>query len=311
MSGSGQRSDRWRHVPPRCKTHVVEGESTNFDGLLSRGNTSNVYALGVDAVIKVPRAGVPDHWIEIEARHAASAHQAGLPAPMILDVFDVDGRPSIVFERVDGPSMLDELAASPERADALAADMAELQRQLHSAAAPVELSDLRERVARKVETASGVDPQDRQEALELLETLPSGAAVCHGDLHPGNILLGRRGPMVIDWFDATAGPPIADVVRTSLIIRPLRSHATRLHLAGVDARVLDRFHRKYVDSMRSVLEATVAEALSWEGVLAVSRLAEPVDAERADLTSIWRSRADLRPATPLAELLLGDARSEQ
>jgi len=304
----------WRRVrPERCKNRRVEGVPTQFDGLLSRGNTSDVYALGVDAVIKVPRADVPDHWIEIEARHATTMHQAGLPTPMVLDVLEVDGRPSIVFERVDGPSMLDELAASPDRADELAADMAALQRELFQATAPAELPDLRERVAGKIETAPGIATQDRGEVLELLGTLPSGRAVCHGDLHPGNILLGTQGPMVIDWFDSTAGPPIADVVRTSLIIRPLPPHSTRLHLAGVAPRSLDRFHRTYVDRMRGVLGTNGAEALSWEGVLAVSRLAEPVDAERNDLISIWRSRADLAlsPVTLLAELLLGDARSEQ
>ncbi|TMA37195.1 MAG: aminoglycoside phosphotransferase family protein, partial [Deltaproteobacteria bacterium] len=44
----------------------------------------------------------------------------------------------------------------------------------------------------------------------MLETLPDGDQLCHGDMHPGNIMLSRRGPMVIDWTNARRGHPAAD-----------------------------------------------------------------------------------------------------
>ena len=290
------------------------GGATDFDRVLSRGNTSDVYAIGVDAVVKVPRPDVPDHWIEIEARHAAAVHEAGLPSPMVLDLTSVNGRPAIVFERVEGPSMLEELAASPRSADGFARDMAALQRRLHAAQAPGPLPELRDRVAGKIGTASGVSAHDRVEALEVLDGLPAGSSVCHGDLHPGNILLGRHGPMVIDWFDATAGVPVADIVRTSLITGPVRSDSSPPpHLPGLGLAVLNRFHRTYVGCMLGDLDADRVAALSWEAVLAVSRLAEPVGRQADDLISIWRSRADLSlaPVTPLAELVLSSVRSEE
>jgi len=280
--------------------------------VLSRGNTSDVYAIGVDAVVKVPRPDVPDHWIEIEALHASAIHEAGLPTPMVLDVLDVDGRPSIVFERVDGPSMLEQLAASPGSAETLARDMAAIQREIHEATAPDALPELRERVARKIDSVDSITAAERADATRVLDGLPSGSSVCHGDMHPGNILLGANGPMVIDWFDATAGPPVADVVRTSLLVRPLRSILSAPpHLSGVDVDVLDRFHRAYVDCMFDGLDSSPAEVLSWEAVRAAGRLAEPLDIELDDLRSVWRSRADLclDPVTALAELLL--SRSEE
>ena len=169
-------------------------------------------------------------------------------------------------------------------------------------------------MAGKIETASVVSSDDRVDARKVLDELPSGTSVCHGDLHPGNILLGRQGPVVIDWFDATAGAPMADIVRTSLIVRPMRNVSSPPpHLPGVGLAVLDRFHRTYVGCMLGDLDAGPVAALSWEAVLAVSRLAEPVGRELDDLVSIWRSRADLSltPLTPLAELLLPSAGSEE
>lgn len=282
--------------------------------MLSKGNTSDVYAIGVDAVVKVPRPDVPDHWIEIEARHAAAVHDAGLPAPMVLDILDVDGRRSIVFERVVGPSMLEQLATAPETAEALAREMAAIQREFLAADAPAELPSKRERITGKIADATPVTADDRTEAARLLGELPMGRAVCHGDFHPGNILLGRDGPMVIDWFDAASGLPLADIVRSSLLVRPLRSTpGVPPHLSGVPVEVLARFHRTYVSAMLDGTDHAVRSVLTWEAVLAISRLSEPLEVEVDDLIAVWRARADrsLEPSTPLAEVVVPMLASEQ
>ncbi|NJD59100.1 MAG: hypothetical protein FIA98_06850 [Anaerolineae bacterium] len=47
--------------------------------------------------------------------------------------------------------------------------------------------------------------------------MPEENQLCHGDFHPGNILLTRRGPVIIDWIDASRGSPLMDVARSSLL----------------------------------------------------------------------------------------------
>src|SRR5215210_4707672 len=55
--------------------------------------------------------------------------------------------------------------------------------------------------------------------MATLEALPDGDRLCHGDFHPGNILLGDRGPAVIDWTGATRGDPAGDLARTRLLLQ--------------------------------------------------------------------------------------------
>jgi Ser/Thr protein kinase RdoA (MazF antagonist) len=38
----------------------------------------------------------------------------------------------------------------------------------------------------------------RSQALERLNQLPDGDALCHGDYHPDNVLMTRNGPIIID-----------------------------------------------------------------------------------------------------------------
>ena len=73
--------------------------------LVANGRTSNVYAFGNDSVVKVPRAGVPADWAGLEARFTASVRRLGAPAPEVLELVEIEGRESIVFERIDGVSM--------------------------------------------------------------------------------------------------------------------------------------------------------------------------------------------------------------
>ncbi|NND74802.1 MAG: aminoglycoside phosphotransferase family protein [Ilumatobacter sp.] len=286
----------------------MQGPTTRFDSLLARGNTSDVYAVGADAVVKVPRPGVPVHWTDVEAELASAAHDLGLPTPMVLDVIDVAGRRSIVFERVEGPSMAEELVASPQRCDEMARSMAAVQTDFHRAIAPDSMPTVADRVSEKIAGADELGVDERASASELLGGLDGGTSICHGDVHPGNILVGAQGLMVIDWFDAAAGPPIADIVRSSLLLRLAgRPPAVPSYLVDVPAATLERFHATYLQQMLPVLLDDPGVTLTWEVVRSVARLSEKLDAGAADLVAIWRSRCDVTgaPDTPLANLVCG------
>ena len=54
-----------------------------------------------------------------------------------------------------------------------------------------------------------------------------GDCLCHADLHPGNVLLGRGGPVVIDWTGVTKGDAMADVAWTRLLLRTGWPRASR------------------------------------------------------------------------------------
>jgi aminoglycoside phosphotransferase (APT) family kinase protein len=82
------------------------------------------------------------------------------------------------------------------------------------------------------------------ELLRRLHEVParSGAGtIVHLDLHPENVLLTERGPMVIDWRNAGDGPGDLDTAFTALILAQVAIGSIE-HPLGVNAGVmLDRF----------------------------------------------------------------------
>ncbi|MEZ5166536.1 MAG: phosphotransferase [Acidimicrobiales bacterium] len=151
---------------------------------------------------------------------------------------------------------------------------------------------------------------ERREAIALLRGLPRGGALLHGDLHPGNVLMSSTGPVVIDWFDAAVGHPVADVVRASVLIRPFDGPVVKPHLPGATTGVLRRLHDAYVDAMSTELDRPHAELHVWESVVAASRLAEGAEADEAPLLALWAGRND-RWCSPLAAVVSGDQRPDR
>ena len=82
--------------------------------------------------------------------------------------------------------------------------LAELQAHLFSLVPPVSVPALRDRLMCKIRRASAlVDPA----LVGALALVPSHSPprLCHGDLHPGNVIMSPDGPMLIDWFDVAQG----------------------------------------------------------------------------------------------------------
>lgn len=267
--------------------------------LVAAGRTSEVYAFGTDSVAKMLRPGVPRDWLRFEAELTAAVRAAGVPAPLVRDLIEIDTRTALVLEYIDGPSMWELMVDQPLEAAALAQQLASIHRDLMAVGVPSGLPDMVDRTCRKIADADQLADLERAEAVALADSLPRGAALLHGDLHPGNILMSAAGPVVIDWFDAAIGHPVADVVRSSILMRPSTSPAEHAHLPDANPRLLARLHGTYTGAMADLLGPAQDHLASWEAVVAVGRLAEAAHVDESSLIRLWEARHDSQSTSAL------------
>lgn len=267
--------------------------------LIAAGRTSDVFAFGRTEVVKVPRPGVPEHWAEIEAELTSIIHGHGLPAPAVVNVVTIDGRRCVVSERVGGPTMWQLIVEDPLRSTALVDELVIVQKGIHSAGIPEGLPDHTTRAAAKAGACRMITADERDEATDIVASLPSGAAVLHGDLHPGNVIMADRGPTVVDWFDVAIGHPIADVARSSLLMQPCFDIGDLGHLPGVTPPLLDAVHSRYLDGWSDLISRTEGCFSQWQAVLALARISEGTDTDPGQLLSLWHQRRRVgEPASP-------------
>jgi aminoglycoside phosphotransferase (APT) family kinase protein len=259
---------------------------------LGEGREAEVYARGDDAVVKLYHAGYHGH----RAEASALSHLDGQGfAPRLIDIVEQDGRCGLVMERVPGAEMLTLVRRQPWRVVSLSQAMARAHLAIHDCPAPADLPDLREDLAARID-GTPMPAHLRSFARRALDGLPDGDRLCHGDLHPGNVLVAAERVGVIDWANAARGTPTADHARTILLLRwanplPGTPLASRALIAAGRTTLARAYARGYIAGSPSPLQ----HLDSWLTVQTAARLSEGIEAETARLIRLLeraRRKAD-------------------
>jgi uncharacterized protein (TIGR02172 family) len=266
-----------------------EGEATmtaTMGRKIGEGRTAEVLLWGDAQVLKLYRPGYPAQWVDYEAKVARWVFAAGLDAPAVGEVVGIDGRRGIVYERLDGPSMLDLLLQQPERLQEMADEFARLHANMHALmrAELPGLVPLRATLKEGIGQASRLTDEVKARACRAVDALPDGDAVCHGDFHPGNILMTARGPVIIDWMSVAGGNPTADVARTVLLFRHSALPPGLSPTAGERLQALRRkFVDTYLEAYARLRPYSSEEMEAWLAPLAAARLRERPPREEEDV----------------------------
>ena len=264
------------------------------------GRTAEILEWEEGCVVKLFFEGFPRESIEREASVGRVVSELGLPVAAVREVIEVAGRYGIVFERAgNGRTMLQEFASKPWRLRSLIRVFTELHLEMHRHIVS-ELPPLQKRLAERIRRITDADiPGNLREfaerakaaALARLEELPEDDRLCHGDFHPDNIIMSPRGPVIIDWSDATKGNPAADVARTRLLISigtPVEGRISGWLIKLVRKRVLSLYSKLYLK--RSAISSESIEA--WQLPVALTRLTEDIPGERDHLMMLVKNHLE-------------------
>jgi aminoglycoside phosphotransferase (APT) family kinase protein len=182
---------------------------------IAEGREAEIFEWEDGSVLKLYRG--TGYGLELEHAALVALAAAGGPSPRALGRIEVDGRPGLLMTRVDGTDMLAMLERKPWLLVNLARRLAATHAEVHAVAAPAGLPSTKELLASKIENAP-LRPELQELGLEHAAALPDGDRLCHGDFHPGNVLVTRDAVSVIDWPLASRGPPAADYARSALLM---------------------------------------------------------------------------------------------
>jgi len=238
------------------------------DGRVLRLYRNAAYAAEADRTIVVLRA----------------LRDAGVRVPEVFGREDAGDRPGVVMERIDGTDMLTEIGRKPWKVWGVGGLSGRAHAAMHQIEAPDILESNHDRLRRRITESALVPDEFRGVALARLSEMPGGDRLCHGDYHPGNLMLKAGEPVVIDWSNASRGVPEADVVRTKLMLdygEPPPGTPVVIRVAAKVARKL--LVDSYLGAYRRAGSIDAQVMKRWELPIVVARLTEGIPEERERL----------------------------
>ena len=250
------------------------------------GRTAEIFPYDDGNILKLFLPTIPQAWIDKEIEIGRYIQKAQLPVPKVYERADIDGRIGIVYERIEGPSLLNELATKPWNVVRYGQLLAKLHVQVHEIQAPAELETQREWATGGIPASEKITEDLKTRILQLLGNLPDGNTLCHGDFHPGNIILTSNGPVIIDWMTVSQGVPGGDVARTSTILEAAKAPEgtpMRWLLEWIRKLFLATYLKTYL-RLRPDVKISLA---GWQAVMAANFLSDvSVPGEESNLRAI-------------------------
>ena len=198
--------------------------------LLAAGRDADIFEYGPGLVLRRSRTG---HSMAGEARIMEHVRSQGYPVPAVDEVSG-DGQ-AMVIERIEGRDMVATMTRRPWTIAHQGQVLADLHRRLHELSAPDWLHDA---------------PVGR------------GNRILHLDLHPLNVMMSPRGPVVIDWSGACRGDPGVDVAMAWVLMAAGEVPTGRL-IASILSRARSVLVQSFIgscdiDRAKQVLREVVA-----------------------------------------------------
>lgn len=183
--------------------------------IIGVGNTASVYEWEEGKVLKLFHQGYPDETVENEYRNARAIIELDFAKPKAHGLISYEDRKGIIYDRVEGESLLDWVLRTGDL-QKCAIYMAKLHKEiLHNQISNVpNYKDFL-----KYHTSKSMLPIDKQnETILMINQLPDGNVLCHGDFHPGNILIMGESAYIIDFMNICQGDMLYDIARTVYLV---------------------------------------------------------------------------------------------
>ncbi len=192
----------------------MKGHYMNIGELIGVGYTADVYEWEKDKVLKLFYKDYSKEAIKKEYNNALAIREMDFLKPKAYDIISYDERRGIIYDNVRGESLLDWVMKSGD-----VQQCALYMSKLHKEIIKNEIHDVpnyKEFLRDNIPDI--LSPDEQNELLQRIGRLEEGSTLCHGDFHPGNILISKGQLYVIDFMNVCHGNYLYDIARTVFLV---------------------------------------------------------------------------------------------
>lgn len=234
------------------------------------GNTATVYELSEGKVLKLFHKGYPRDSVHSEFKNAKALEKMKFSKPQAHEIVTVKDQSGIIYDYVHGDS-LQEWVLKTGKLEGCASHMANLHKQILSNRFD-KGTNYKDILKHNIMKAQISDSENIDKILYKLNDLPEGNILCHGDFHPGNIVISHGNPVILDFMNLCSGVYLFDVARTVYLVE-----YTPVSASTEDKEVILKLKKALTDSYLRKMDVTRDLIQDFIEVIEVARRGECPD----------------------------------
>jgi uncharacterized protein (TIGR02172 family) len=183
--------------------------------LIGVGKTANVYEWEDVKVLKLFNKEYSFDAVNYEFNNALAVKDMYFAKPKVYEMILYGDQYGIIYDKLNGVNLLDWVVKTGD-VQKCASYMAQTHKELmqnNISNVPYYKDFLRHHVHKAL-----LPIEKQQEVLSKIDKLPDGHTFCHGDFHPGNLLISGDKAYVIDFMNVCQGYYLYDIARTVYLI---------------------------------------------------------------------------------------------
>lgn len=216
--------------------------------LLGAGSTGAVYRVSPEEIVKVNYNPATEAEMIEEKEKSQAAFVIGVPTAISFDTVDCgEGRKGVVYETIQNSTLGEMLEADPSQCESLVNAYIKALRTINSIHTdnPIFPSAI-DFYIDCIEKAKPFYTEEEMAMLQrVVDAMPQGDCLVHGDAHPKNLMLQGDEMMWIDMAMVCVGRPIYDIISLACMLF-LSNDDYAKKLTGMSLSNLQRFAETFI-----------------------------------------------------------------
>ena len=208
--------------------------------LIAKGNTAEVFDYAKGMVCKLFYLGYPVKGVKKEFQNAKLLYDLKLPVPKCYEQVYIKNRHGLIYEKIEGTDLFNDLM-NQDKYGVVLSILTNTHKELLQHECKL-LPSYKDFIRNTI--------SDRyKDLISFLDDLLDGNTLCHGDFHPGNLMMDKDGGVkVIDFMNLCRGPREYDIARTYYLVGLSKLPE---EMKGIDEfqMMRERFAKDYLQEM--------------------------------------------------------------
>ena len=210
--------------------------------VIGQGAVGTLYQYDPDTIVKVYRKDTTMETLIQERERSQLAFIHGVPSRIFYDIVKVGDCYGVIYEMIESSSMGRQILNHPELAEEYAVKFGSILQQIHAVdASEFKLPSAKDTYLLAAENLSAnYTAEENQLIRDMIQAMPTGTNLIHGDFHPKNIMIQDGEPLLIDMGDICIGHPLYDIATAFFVILWLPPELS-LKRSGIDRSIAEKF----------------------------------------------------------------------